>query len=155
MSIYLQYWTGSCRKVSKHCIVTQIRVGGLHGAVGTKEKGNNTCTKKLPTFSPLDTNSKHLDETGIGSNAFRLPEQEPALPLSWPESNPLEYLRVCMCRATKKDTNRSQKTQAASDQVHKGSFQQPPREDIKKACVLFRSKPEEIIAAKGDFMRWK
>jgi len=76
MSVYAQYWAGFCRTVSNSDPCRRISWGCRKNR--TKEIGNYTSTKKLPTINNWDTNWNILDETGLSRNAFRLLEQEPA-----------------------------------------------------------------------------
>ena len=72
-------------------------------------------------------------------------------PPSSPDCNPMDYF---VWGVAERDTNRSpHNTKESLITSIKEVFNNFPREDLKLACSRFRSRLEEVVAAKGDFIR--
>jgi hypothetical protein len=72
-------------------------------------------------------------------------------PPSSPDLNPLDFFVWC---ATERDVNRSPHNikQSLITSIMK-VIADLSREDVRRACSRFRSRLEEVVEARGDFIR--
>jgi hypothetical protein len=63
--------------------------------------------------------------------------------------NPFDYLQ---CGVSRRSINRSSHKKQSLITTIMEVFSNIPREDLKRACIPFLSRLEEVLAAKGDFI---